>query len=610
MSLFTPVRQLWRKTRTHLRHVWQLSLPYFRSEERWRARFLLLASVALNLGMVYVLVLLNDWNRVFYDALQNRDATVFWEQLQMFGMLATAFIVVAVYRFYLTQLLEIRWRAWMTRDFIQRWSTQNIFYQLELRQFATLGESGSLADNPDQRIQEDIQLFTSDTVGLSLGLLDALVTLGSFVGILWGLSGSFEFSYQDSAFTIPGFMVWMALLYALLGSLIGHFLGRSMSPLNFTQQRLEANFRHHLMRVREYSEAIALDRGANFERVALQKRFAAVVDNFLQLLKVQKRFTWFSSAYGQAAVVFPMLVAAPRYFSGAIQLGELMQISSAFGQVQESLSWLVSNYSRLASWTATTQRLHGFLDQMETIRAISFAVVQAPTDGRAPPTLLRTSALTITLPDRTVLLDDVVLEVRPGDSVLIRGPSGSGKSTLLRVLAGIWPYVRGWDAQRQPLSLYDAVALPADCMFVPQRPYFPEGRLRDALCYPGEVDTFTDVDLQQALMMAVLPQFITQLDKVGQWSQQLSGGEAQRLAMARVFLRQPHWVFADEATSALDEATEKVIYERLLAMVKSKGGALVSVAHRPSVAAYHQRLWQLVNASEGSTKSYVMQVSH
>ncbi|NBW54059.1 MAG: ABC transporter ATP-binding protein/permease [Betaproteobacteria bacterium] len=610
MSLFTPVRQLWRKTRTHLRHVWQLSLPYFRSEERWRARFLLLASVALNLGMVYVLVLLNDWNRVFYDALQNRDATVFWEQLQMFGMLATAFIVVAVYRFYLTQLLEIRWRAWMTRDFIQRWSTQNIFYQLELRQFATLGESGSLADNPDQRIQEDIQLFTSDTVGLSLGLLDALVTLGSFVGILWGLSGSFEFSYQDSAFTIPGFMVWMALLYALLGSLIGHFLGRSMSPLNFTQQRLEANFRHHLMRVREYSEAIALDRGADFERVALQKRFAAVVDNFLQLLKVQKRFTWFSSAYGQAAVVFPMLVAAPRYFSGAIQLGELMQISSAFGQVQESLSWLVSNYSRLASWTATTQRLHGFLDQMETIRAISFAVVQAPTDGRAPPTLLRTSALTITLPDRTVLLDDVVLEVRPGDSVLIRGPSGSGKSTLLRVLAGIWPYVRGWDAQRQPLSLYDAVALPADCMFVPQRPYFPEGRLRDALCYPGEVDTFTDVDLQQALMMAVLPQFITQLDKVGQWSQQLSGGEAQRLAMARVFLRQPHWVFADEATSALDEATEKVIYERLLAMVKSKGGALVSVAHRPSVAAYHQRLWQLVNASEGSTKSYVMQVSH
>ncbi len=610
MSLFTPARLLLRKIRTHLRHVWQLSLPYFRSEERWKARFLLLACIALNLGMVYVLVLLNDWNRLFYDALQNRDAAVFWEQLQMFGILATAFIVVAVYRFYLTQLLEVRWRAWMTKDFIRRWSSHNIFYQLELSQFATLGESTSRADNPDQRIQEDIQLFTADTVGLSLGLLDALVTLGSFVGILWMLSGSFEFHHQDYVFTIPGFMVWMALIYALGGSLIGHFLGRSMSPLNYTQQRLEANFRHHLMRVREYSEAIALDKGAEFERASLQKRFTHVVDNFLQLLKVQKRFTWFSSAYGQAAVVFPMLVAAPRYFSGAIQLGELMQISSAFGQVQESLSWLVSNYPRLASWTATTQRLQGFLEQMETLRSISFAVVQAPNDEREAPTSLKTSALTISLPDRTVLLDDVVLEVRAGDSVLIRGPSGSGKSTLLRVLAGIWPYVRGWDAQRQPVSLFEAIALPADSMFVPQRPYFPEGRLRDALCYPGDVNAYSDIDLQQALMMAVLPQYITQLDRVGQWSQQLSGGEAQRLAMARVFLRQPHWVFADEATSALDEATEKVIYERLLAMIKAKGGALVSVAHRPSVAAYHQRLWQLVNASEGSTKSYVMQVSH
>jgi putative ATP-binding cassette transporter len=610
MSLFTPVRQLGRKIRIHLRHVWQLSLPYFRSEERWKARFLLLACIALNLGMVYVLVLFNDWNRVFYDALQNRDEAVFWEQLQVFAMLATAFIVVAVYRFYLTQILQIRWRAWMTKDFLKRWTTHHIFYQLELRQFANLGDGLSQADNPDQRIQEDIQLFTTDTVGLSLGLLDALVTLGSFVGILWALSGSFDFHYQDYVFTIPGFMVWMALLYALCGSLIGHFLGRSMAPLNFNQQRLEANFRHHLMRVREYSEAIALDKGAEFERVSLQKRFASVLDNFLQLFKVQKRFMWFSSAYGQAAVVFPFLVAAPRYFSGGIQLGELMQISSAFGQVQESLSWLVSNYPRLASWSATTQRLHGFLDQMETLRAISFAMVQAPTDGREPPQSLKTSALTITLPDRTVLLDDVVLEVRPGDSVLIRGPSGSGKSTLLRVLAGIWPYVRGWDGQRQPLSLYEAVALPADCMFIPQRAYFPEGRLRDALCYPGEVDSYTDIDLQQALMMAVLPQYITQLDRVGQWSQQLSGGEAQRLAMARVFLKQPHWVFADEATSALDEATEKVIYERLLAMVKAKGGALVSVAHRPSVAAYHQRLWQLVNASEGSTKSYVMQVSH
>ena len=610
MRLFNPFRSMWQKTRVHLRNVWFLSMPYFRSEQRWSARFLLLACIALNLGMVYVLVLLNDWNRVFYDALQNRDAAVFWEQLKVFGMLASGFIVVSVYRFYLTQLLEIRWRAWMTADFLSRWTTHDIFYQIELRQSTQNHDALTASDNPDQRIQEDIQLFTSDTVGLSLGLLDALVTLGSFVGILWMLSGGFSFEAQGYEYTIPGFMVWMALLYAFLGSIIGHFIGRSMAPLNFAQQRLEAHFRHHLMRVREYSEAIAMDRGAEFENVSLQHRFKLVVGNFMQLLKVQKRYTWFSSAYGQAAVVFPILVAAPRYFAGSIQLGELMQISSAFGQVQESLSWIVSNYSRLASWTATTHRLSVFLTQMETLRAISFAVVQPQSADSPAPSELKTAALTITLPDRTVLLDEVVLQVRAGDSVLIRGPSGSGKSTLLRVLAGIWPYVRGWDAQHQPLAISEAIHLPPNAVFIPQRPYFPEGTLRNALSYPSQVNSYTDEQMQLALSQALLPNLCSQLDQVGQWSQQLSGGEAQRLAMARVFLKQPSWVFADEATSALDEATEKVIYERLLLMVIRQGGALVSVAHRPSVAAYHQRLWQLVNVSEGSIKSHVLQVSH
>jgi len=610
MRLTNSFRAMWQKTRLHLRNVWWLSLPYFRSEQRWSACALLFACIALNLGMVYVLVMLNDWNRVFYDALQNRDEPVFWAQLLVFAQLAGVFIVVAVYRFYLTQLLQVRWRAWMTQDFLQRWTTNQIFHQIELRQSMQHQESMNGSDNPDQRIQEDIQLFTADTLGLSLGLLDALVTLASFVGILWVLSGSFGFTWQGDEYELPGFMVWIALLYAFFGSILGHFIGRRMAPLNFTQQRLEANFRHHLMRVREYSEAIAMDRGAAFENQSLQKNFKAVVGNFMQLLKVQKRYTWFSSGYGQAAVVFPIIVAAPRFFSGAIQLGQLMQISSAFGQVQESLSWIVNNYSRLASWSATTQRLNVFFTQMETLRAISFAVVQPPSHDSPAATELLTSALTITLPDRTVLLDDVVLQVSAGDSVLIRGPSGSGKSTLLRVLAGIWPYVRGWDTMHQPLAISDAIRLPPDAVFIPQRPYFPEGNLRNALSYPNPVDTFTDEQMQQALVQALLPNLCSQLDQVGQWSQQLSGGEAQRLAMARVFLKQPSWVFADEATSALDEASEKLIYERLLQMVMRQRGALVSVAHRPSVAAYHQRLWQLVNVSEGSIKSHVLQVSH
>ena len=594
----------WQKTRLQLRRVWALSLPYFQSEDKWRARSLLAACVGLNLGMVYMMVLFNDWNRVFYDALQNRDAEVFWHQLGVFGILATCYIVVAVYKFYLTQLLELGWRTWMTRDYLQRWLSHHVFYRLELQ-----AQNGT--DNPDQRIQEDVQQFTADTVGLSLGVLDASVTLLSFIGILWALSGGFSFDLGDSSYNIPGFMVWMALLYALSGSLLGHWIGRSMASLNFQQQRLEADFRHHLMRVREYSEAIALDRGADVERTSLQTRFAQVIDNFMRLLRVQKRYTWFSSGYGQAAVVFPMLVASPRYFSGAIQLGELMQISSAFGQVQESLSWFITNYSRLASWQATTLRLTSFQDQMQAIEATrntqqlnaqeDLPAMDSDIADLGTPGLnqLITPALTISLPNGAVLLDHVRFQVKAGDRVLIRGPSGCGKSTLLRVFAGIWPYV-------QPSA---SIVLPKDTVFMPQRPYFPQGKLRDALTYPQTHSQHSDAALQQALIDVHLPHLIDKLDEEGHWTQQLSGGEQQRLSMARVFLRQARWVFADEATSALDEALEHAMYEKLLAMVSTNHGALVSVAHRPSVSAFHNHQWVFQVAPADSAAKYVVTFS-
>ena len=615
----------WQQSRLQLRRVWALSLPYFvQSEDKWRARGLLAACVGLNLGMVYLMVLLNDWNRVFYDALQERNAEVFWHQLGVFAGLATCFILVAVYRFYLTQLLELRWRAWMTSDYLARWLTHHTFYQLELQSRIDSGSGSSATqaagtDNPDQRIQEDVQQFTADTVGLSLGLLDATVTLLSFVGILWGLSGGFSFQLGGQAVTIPGFMVWMALAYALAGSLIGHWIGKSMASLNFAQQRYEADFRHHLMRVREYSEAIALDRGAAVEQAALQTRFGQVLDNFMRLLRVQKRYTWFNSGYGQAAVVFPMLVASSRYFSGAIQLGELMQISSAFGQVQESLSWFISNYSRLASWQATTLRLTSFQDQMAAV-----SMTTGPATPHAGLNVLDTAPLTVCLPHGEVLLADTRLHVGVGDSVLIRGPSGCGKSTLMRVLAGIWPYASvaastseavsstaphaamATDSPRQ--SSVPLIALPEGSMFMPQRPYFPEGSLRQALAYPDAPDHHSDDALRQALSDALLPELMTQLDTESRWTQQLSGGEQQRLAMARVLLKRPRWVFADEATSALDEAAETVLYQQLLALVRAQGGALVSIAHRPGVAAFHQTQWVFTPAPEGSAQKFVLEV--
>ncbi len=579
------------------RQVWALSLPYFQSEQKWKARGLLAAIVGLNLAAVYMLVLLNDWNRLFYDALQDKDEAVFWRELIRFTYLAFSFIVIAVYRFYLTQVLELRWREWMTTHYLARWLAGHRFYALELARYgapasATEGQPGvpSSPDNPDQRIQEDLNLFTSYTVSLSMGLLNAVVTLVSFVGILWGLSGAFAFTLDGQSYSIPGFMVWMAVLYCLAGSVATHYIGRPQIRLNFLQQRYEADFRHHLVRVREYSEAIALDRGQAVERAHLDTRFSTVLGNYLQLVKKQKNLVWFTSFFGQAATVFPFIVAAPRFFSGAIQLGELMQIASAFGRVQDSLSWFVDNYSTLAAWRATTDRLTSFEAHM--------AALEAAESQQAQPSgpQLTTQDLEVSLPTGQVLLSGLGLAVQPGDSVLLQGPSGSGKSTLFRAFAGIWPRVRG------------QVQMPEQAMFIPQKPYFPDGRLRDALAYPEPVDRFSDAQLRQALEEALLPQLASRLDAEDAWGQKLSGGEQQRLALARVLLKKPRWVFADEATSALDAAAEQTLYARLKALTQQSGGALVSIAHRPAVAAFHDTRWELQPGPDGGGAAYRLRV--
>ena len=574
--------------RTFLRKALALALPYFNSDQKWKARGLLAAIVALNLGAVYMLVLINDWNRVFYDALQNKDQTTFWRELGRFTYLAFGFIIIAVYRFYLRQVLEMRWRAWMTAHYLDRWLADKAFYQLELNRFAK--DTDTPPDNPDQRIAEDINSFTSATLGLSMGLLNALVTLVSFVGILWSLSGSFSFSFNGSSHTIPGFMVWMAVLYCTVGSVLAHYIGRPLIRLNFQQQRVEANFRNHLVRMREYSESIALDRGEPVERQFLGDRFGAVLGNYWQLIKAQKRLIWFTTGFGQAAVVFPFIVAAPRFFSGAIQLGQLMQISSAFGRVQDSLSWFVDNYDSLAAWRATTDRLTSFEESFQALQ-------KAPLEATAAtmPDTLQIDQIDLALPGGVALFSAQGLRLQAGESVLIKGPSGSGKSTLFRALAGIWPWAEG--RLQRPADFDRRV------MFLPQQPYFPVGSLRQALAYPEAVDHYGDEQLKQALADALLPHLAARLDDEDSWGQKLSGGERQRLAVARALLKQPRWLFVDEATSALDEAAERTVYERLQALVKSQNGALVSIAHRPGVAAFHAKQWVLTpGTGEGAAR--------
>ena len=565
-----------------LGQAWALSVPYFKSEEKWKARALVAAIIALNLAFVYTLVLFNEWNRFFYDALQEKDYPVFLEQLLRYTVLAFIYVVIAVYKFYLTQQLEIRWRAWMTRHYLQRWLDNQVYYHMELSRYSTL-EADQSPDNPDQRMQEDLKLFTTDTVSLSMGLLDSVVTFVSFVGILWSLSGVFSFNVGGHEFDIPGFMLWVALLYCGVGTVLTHYVGRALIPLNYQQQRREADFRHHLVRVREYSEAIAMDRGEVVESQQLNLRFDHVLRNYLQLIDAQKRLTMFTSTFYQASAVFPFIVAAPRFFSDAIQLGTLMQIASAFNRVQDSLSWFIDNYDGLAAWRATTDRLTHFNTAIDAAgRTTPLQHERSATDSAG----MQAHDLSLDLPTGSRLLAHTQLQVQAGDSILLRGPSGSGKSTLFRALAGIWPMASG------------QVELPASSMFIPQHPYFPNASLRDALAYPEAPDRYDDATLRQALHEALLPQLVTKLDVVDAWSQKLSGGEQQRLALARVFLKKPAWIFADEATSALDEEAEKTLYEKLLALVKSGNGAIISIAHRQTVAAWHSRTWTLEKRSD------------
>ncbi|MEI7785898.1 MAG: ATP-binding cassette domain-containing protein, partial [Betaproteobacteria bacterium] len=320
----------------------------------------------------------------------------------------------------------------------------------------------------------------------------------------------------------------------------------------------------------------------------LDLRFSRVMSNYLQLLKKQKNLVGFTNFFGQAATVFPFVVAAPRFFSGAIALGQLMQVASAFSRVQDALSWFVENYATLAAWRATTDRLTSFEAHLQTRTAGAALQRQGVEQDQS----LQASDLCLDLPNGKTLLAHLHLQVQAGQSVLLQGPSGSGKSTLFRAFAGIWPFSRG------------QVSMPADVMFIPQRPYFPDGPLRDALAYPEPVARFTDQQLEQALHDALLGHLVGRLGDEDAWTQKLSGGEPQRLAIARVLLKRPRWVFADEATSALDEQAEQTLYARLGALTREAGGALVSIAHRPAVAMFHQSRWQLMAEPTGSEAAY------
>jgi putative ATP-binding cassette transporter len=559
------------RTGAFLRTAWNLAWPYWVGDEKWSARALLGSVIALNLISVWLNVRLNAWNNDFYNALQNYNWAKFWWQFAIFGMIAAALIVVAVYSLYLKQILHIRWRRWMTERYLDHWLGNQTYYRMQLDQSAT--------DNPDQRISEDLDRFTSISLTLSLGLLSSVVTLFSFLFILWTLSGALAIPLGGGHYlTIPGYMVLAAIVYAIGGTFLTQWIGHPLVPLLYNQQRYEADFRFSLVRLREHAESVAFYGGEGREMTTFQGRFARVVLNWWDVIRRRKKLTWFTAGYSQVAIVFPFIVAAPRYFAHQIQLGGLMQISSAFGQVQESLSFIVNSYTEIAEYQSVVERLHGFRNRVDEVAAQRGLPQPIAIARRGEG--VEVAGLDLHLPNGSPLREDIALAARPGEPVLVTGPSGSGKSTLLRAIAGLWPFGRG-----------EVRVGHGNALFLPQRPYLPLGTLADAIAYPAHADAARRAEFEAALRAVGLPYLVDQLDDDGNWAQRLSGGEQQRVGFARVLLAKPEIVFLDEATSALDEAAEAQLY-RLLREAEWRP-TIVSIGHHGTLRRFHEAVIDL-----------------
>jgi putative ATP-binding cassette transporter len=558
------------RTTRFLRAFWALAKPYWVSAQRGKGLTLLVTVVTLVLAMVWMEVQFNDWNRDFYNTFEQKDQEEFFRQLGRFALLAVTWIIMAVYRQYFQQMLQIEWRTWLTDSFLAGWLKDQTHYRMQLLARAAATPLAGV-DNPDQRIAEDLRFFVDYTLALSLGLLSAVVTLVSFVVILWTLSGALTLF----GVTIPGYMVWVALVYAIAGSLLTHVIGRPLIGLGFNQQRFEADFRFGLVRLRENSEGVALYRGEGEELSGLRQRFAAVIGNWWGLMFKQKQLTWFTAFYGQLAIIFPYIVVSPRFFSGQIPLGGIFQTASAFGQVQGALSWFINAYTDFAKWKATVDRLIGFSEALEQVR--EEAGRARGERGEGADGSLALEGVEVSLPEGRALLSRTTLQLKPGEDVLLTGPSGSGKSTLFRALAGIWPYWKG------------RIKLPksARLLFLPQKPYLPIGTLKHAVSYPEDAARFSSGEIAQALKAVRLATLSGDLDRSENWAQVLSGGEQQRLAFARALLYRPDWLFLDEATAALPDEDQEELY-RLL-REKLPGTTLVSIGHRTSLGVFHPR---------------------
>ena len=553
------------------RNVWRMMRSYWKSEEKWWARGMLGVIIFLSLGQVYMLVLLNQWYNDFYNALQNYEFSLFWPLIGQFMLVAFVYIIMAVYAVYLRQMLQIKWRTWMTRQYLRSWMAKQVYYKLQVLK--------SDMDNPDQRISEDIDAFINLTLTLFLGFLKQLTTLLAFVAVLWNLSGILEIPFGETVVSVPGYMVFMCLIYSIVGTWLAHKVGYKLIGLNYDQQRFEADFRFNMVRVRENSESIAFYRGEQPETDGFEDRFKMVINNFWGLMKRTKLLNFYINGYSQLAVIFPVLMAAPKYFAGEMQLGGFMQTLSAFGRVQDALSYFVDAYDSIAKYVAVIRRLSGFTQHMEEVDALESKFRRMNNEADA----LTLTDIEIDLPEGDKLIEQLNLTVNPGEYLLVSGKSGAGKSTLLRALAELWPYGSG------------QIAMPDDwrVMFLPQRPYLPLGTLRQAIYYPQSVPENDETDIAALLDEFGLSTLRDKLDEVDDWSRILSLGEQQRIAFIRILLFKPQLAFLDESTSAMDEELEARSYDKLKEELPDM--AVVSVGHRSSILQRHNVVLRLID---------------
>ncbi|MGY3548043.1 putative ATP-binding cassette transporter [Bradyrhizobium sp. USDA 4472] len=555
--------------RATLATVWRIAIPYFRSEDKWAGGGLLAAVITIELALVAIDVLVNQWQNRFYSALQANDLDAFVTQIWIFIGLASVYIALAVYKLYLNQWLQIRWRQWLTRHYLGEWLQGATHYRMQLK--------GDAADNPDQRITEDVKNFVEQTLTIGLGLLSSIVTLFSFVIILWGLSNAAPLHLFGTDYMIPGYLCWGALIYAIFGTALTHWIGAPLVNLNFEQQRYEADFRFNLVRVRENSEQIALLKGEGAERSRLLDRFGFVIGNWYAIMSRTKRLTMFTASYQQAAVIFPYVLVAPAFFAKKIQLGDMMQTASAFSSVQGALSFFVVAYRSLAEWRSIVARLDGFEMSVATAANVSAHEPTIELKAAGGSRNIGLDKLCVNLPNGAPLVAADGFAIQTPERVLVTGPSGSGKSTLFRAIAGIWPFGTG------------SIVIPAQAklMMLPQRPYFPVGALGDAVIYPAAPGAFQATRIRDAVTSVGLPDLAERLTEEGHWNRMLSLGEQQRLGLARALLHAPDYLFLDEATASLDEPSEARLYRLLTERLPQ--ATIVSIGHRSTLDAFHTR---------------------